>query len=204
MTDEHFYENFGFLGLLWPQRERKRVWPKVMEEAKIMYLERLEKARQYRGGQLPKWWVALANIRFLRQMSSLVIEMSRAVGIATIWGIAFRKRRWSLETANKHRRIVNAGCHMGPTHPEWDAFCAALAGKGYCDFTQDEEGKLSWHCQHDHGYTISLLANKWPQIDVEATLKLFRDHGGYCDCEVLFNVGSDVEDMEIEQAQALS
>jgi hypothetical protein len=143
--------------------------------------------------------VALVNIRFLLQMSSLVVEMSRAIVVATIQVIAFRKRRRSLERANKRASIV-----MGPTHPEWAAFCTALAGEGYCDFTEDEEGKPSWHCQHDHRHTRSLLANKWPMIDVEATLKLFRDHGGYCDCEVLFNVGSDVEDMEIEPAQVLS
>jgi len=79
LTDEHFYKCFGFLGLLWPQLERRRVWPEVMEEAKIVYLERLEQARLYRGGQLPKWWVALANIRFLLQMAFLVVEMSRAI-----------------------------------------------------------------------------------------------------------------------------
>ena len=78
---------------------------------------------------------------------------------------------------------------MGPTHPEWAAFCDALAGEGYCNFTGDRRG---WHCQHDHSHTRSLLANKWPQIDVEATLELFRDHGGYCDCEILLNVRSEV------------
>jgi hypothetical protein len=69
LTNEMFYKDFGFLGILWPQRQRKRVWPKVMEEAKLVYLKRLEKARQYRGDQLPKWWVAIANIRFLLHMA---------------------------------------------------------------------------------------------------------------------------------------
>ncbi len=35
---------------------------------------------------------------------------------------------------------------MGPTHPEWAAFCDALAGEGYCNVTGDRKG---WHCQHD-------------------------------------------------------
>jgi hypothetical protein len=77
---------------------------------------------------------------------------------------------------------------MGPTHPEWAAFCAALAARLTAE---DEEGKSSWHCQLDHSHTIVLLANKWPQIDVEATLELFRDRGGYCDCEILLNVAED-------------
>jgi hypothetical protein len=112
LTDEHFYKGFGFLGLLWPQLERKRVWPEVMEEAKVAYLERLEKMRQFRGDRLPKWWVALANIRFLQQMAFLVAEMSRTSVVATVRAIAFRKRRRSLEMANNHPLIVNATCRI--------------------------------------------------------------------------------------------
>ena len=61
LTDERFYTHFGFLGLLWPQQQRKRVWPPVMEDLKAEYLERLEQARQYRGGSLPQSWVIVAN-----------------------------------------------------------------------------------------------------------------------------------------------
>jgi hypothetical protein len=66
-----------------------------MEEAKVVYLDLLEQARRYRGGQLPKCWVALANIRFLLQMAFLAVEMSRAIVVATVQAIAFRKRRRS-------------------------------------------------------------------------------------------------------------
>lgn len=107
LTREDFYKNFGFLGLLWPQREGKRVWPKVMDDAKITYLERLEKARQFRGGQIPKWEVAIANIRFLGHMAFLIVEMARAIDL-----IAFLKRRPSSETAEKPPQIVNAECHI--------------------------------------------------------------------------------------------
>ena len=47
--------------------------------------------------------------------------------------------------------------HMGPTHPEWAAFCAALAAE--VDLTEDEEGKLSWHCQNDHRRTHCKVEN---------------------------------------------
>jgi hypothetical protein len=107
LTDEHFYKNFSFLGLLWPQREGQRVWPEVVDDAKITYLERLEKARQFRGGQIPKWEVAIANIRFLGHMAFLVVEMARAIGL-----IAFLKRRPSSETAEKPPQIVNAECRI--------------------------------------------------------------------------------------------
>jgi hypothetical protein len=71
---------------------------------------------------------------------------------------------------------------MGPTHPEWIAFCTALAAG------LTVEGKDSWYCQHDHRHTRVLLATKWPEIDVEDTLELFLDCGGYCDCEVLLDL----------------
>jgi hypothetical protein len=74
---------------------------------------------------------------------------------------------------------------MSPVHPEWNAFCNALGGEGYCNFRKGEKDR---DCQHDHGHTRALLADEWPEIDVEATLELFREHHGFCDCEVLFNV----------------
>jgi hypothetical protein len=107
LTRENFYKNFGFLGLLWPQREGKRVWPEVMDDAKITYLQRLEKARQFREGQIPKWEVAIANIRLSGHMAFLIVEMTRAIDL-----IAFLKRRPSSETAEKRPRIVNVACRM--------------------------------------------------------------------------------------------
>jgi hypothetical protein len=92
LTDEHFYRHFGFLGLLWPQQQRKQVWPPVIEDVKAEYLERLEQARQYRGGSLPRWWVILANARFLLQMAFLTIEMSRVIAVATLKAVVSRKR----------------------------------------------------------------------------------------------------------------
>lgn len=100
LTREDFYKNFSFLGLLWPQREGKRVWPEVVDEAKITYLERLEKARQFREGQIPKWEMAIANIRFSGHMAFLMFEMAGAIDLT-----AFRK-------ANKRPHIVNLASRM--------------------------------------------------------------------------------------------
>jgi hypothetical protein len=107
LTREDFYKNFSFLGLLWPRREGKRVWPEVVDDAKITYLERLEEARQFREGQIPKWERAIANIRFSGHMAFLIFEMARAIDLT-----AFRKRRPSSETAEKPPQIVNAECHI--------------------------------------------------------------------------------------------
>lgn len=112
LTDEHLYRNFGFVLLLWPQRERKRVWPRVMEDLKIAHLERLEKARQYRGDQLPKWWVALANIRFLLHMAFLVFEMSRVLLVATVQLTAKKHPHMIKSHLISTPTVVNAACHI--------------------------------------------------------------------------------------------
>jgi Protein of unknown function (DUF2695) len=87
------------------------------------------------------------------------------------------------------------------SHPEWTAFCNALGGKGYCNFVKGHHnfvvGVESWDCQHDHSHTRALLASRWPEIDVEATLELFREHGGFCDCEVLFSVSESWENSNV-------
>jgi hypothetical protein len=81
---------------------------------------------------------------------------------------------------------------MCPTHPDWEAFCDALAGEEYCNI---KKGSVVMRCQPDHGYTRSLLAKRWPEIDVDATLELFWNHAGCCDCEVLLNVADSWENL---------
>jgi Protein of unknown function (DUF2695) len=86
----------------------------------------------------------------------------------------------------------NAMDTMDPTHPDWVAFCGALSSR----LTVEGVGsKFSWNCQHDHRHTRSLLADEWPQIDAEATLELFQEHAGFCDCEVLLNVSDAWENL---------
>jgi hypothetical protein len=75
---------------------------------------------------------------------------------------------------------------MGPTHPDWTAFCGALDARL-------KQGKSSWNCQHDLRHTKDLLANEWPLIDAEETLEIFREHHGFCDCEILLNVSDTWE-----------
>jgi hypothetical protein len=116
LTGEHFYKNFSFLGLLWPQREGKRVWPAVIDDAKITYLERLEKARQFREGQIPKWEMAIANIRFSGQVAFLFFETVRAIDL-----IAFRKQRSSSETAKKRPHHIKS--HPIPAPATVNATC---------------------------------------------------------------------------------
>lgn len=81
-------------------------------------------------------------------------------------------------------------CTMTPSHPQWDGFCRRLGGDEGCNFTQSDPNNAAsvrWACNHTHAISRRLLA-AYPEVDVEQTLAYFRDNGGYCDCEILFNV----------------
>lgn len=42
-------------------------------------------------------------------------------------------------------------------------------------------------CAHDHRHTREILA-LFPNVNIEASIAHFKEHGGHCDCEVMFNV----------------
>ncbi len=73
---------------------------------------------------------------------------------------------------------------MTPNHPEWEEFMDRLSGEEGCNFT--EEG---WTCYggHDKRFATAILQSM-QGVDVEASLLYFEDHGGHCDCEIVFNV----------------
>lgn len=74
---------------------------------------------------------------------------------------------------------------MTPEHESWDEFCERLGGPEGCDF--QEKG---WKCKGgtDKTFATAILKKYYPDVDVPATLAYFEDNGGYCDCEILFNV----------------
>lgn len=41
-------------------------------------------------------------------------------------------------------------------------------------------------CDHDHSETVEFLNSR--KLPVESTLNWLRENGGFCDCEVIFNV----------------
>ena len=61
---------------------------------------------------------------------------------------------------------------LTPSHKYWRALCTRLS------HTQ---------CQHDLRNTEKILKSL-PNIDVEESLNLYLELGGFCDCEILFNV----------------
>jgi len=82
---------------------------------------------------------------------------------------------------------------LTPDHPQWDEFVIRLEGPEGCDFQQDSYGKTTWKCCGHGGATDILTAMGFDEQFVAGSLLFFREHGGYCDCEILFNVEADCE-----------
>jgi hypothetical protein len=80
---------------------------------------------------------------------------------------------------------------MTREHPRWEEFCDRLEGPEGCNFHEDDgDGEIHWKCEHDD-LTLSrrILADMGlSKTAIEDSVTYFRERGGYCDCEVLFNV----------------
>lgn len=78
---------------------------------------------------------------------------------------------------------IEPGYVMRPGHPLWRSFCTELGGPEFLDFKA-----TGWKCPHTiaRPYARRILAKHG--ADVEASLNFFSSQGGYCDCEILFNV----------------
>lgn len=87
----------------------------------------------------------------------------------------------------KQNRIMNT------KHPQWAEFCSRLDGKEGCNFHEKKKGdpkSVTWKCKGgtDKSLAEAILKNYYPSIDIPATFKYFEKNGGFCDCEILFNV----------------
>lgn len=89
-------------------------------------------------------------------------------------------------------------------HFRWWEFYEKLAGEEGCNFRSenDENGaeRTVWNCSSsvERPFCRAIL-EKMGGIDVEATLDYFGEHGGHCDCEVVFNVAPDEDEDEDEE-----
>ena len=83
---------------------------------------------------------------------------------------------------------------MNPSHPRWDEFCNLLEGPEACDFKERVPGDpntVTWTCKGgmDKTFARAILTKMgFSELATEASLVYFDDHGGHCDCEILFNV----------------
>ncbi len=81
---------------------------------------------------------------------------------------------------------------MTPENPRWPEFTRRLSETLFYD-----DDHLRWYCDGDgtgdsdpalaHRYARQILA-QMGGVDVDGSLAFFCENGGYCDCEILFNV----------------
>jgi hypothetical protein len=80
-----------------------------------------------------------------------------------------------------------------PGHPLWDSFVQVLGGPDACNCRR-KNGKTLWTCKggRDKTFATMILTKMGVQGEyLKATLDYFEKHGGYCDCEILFNVDGE-------------
>jgi hypothetical protein len=89
---------------------------------------------------------------------------------------------------------------LTPEQPRWREFADRLAGPEGCDFQQNRKGEWSWYCLggHDQTFARAILEKMDADapLDIAGTLAYFTEHGGHCDCEILFNVDPGSNDEE--------
>jgi hypothetical protein len=74
--------------------------------------------------------------------------------------------------------------------PRWDEFADALY-----EVTRIPGDPEAWRCDGDNlqagnlAYRYAkLVMTAMGNVDIPASIEFFQRHGGYCDCEILFNV----------------
>jgi Protein of unknown function (DUF2695) len=83
---------------------------------------------------------------------------------------------------------------MRPEHPQWDKFIDRLGGPEGCNFrlrVPTDRKSMTWTCSSKSDCSLSrgILAQMgFTPEEIEASLKVFAEHGGCCDCEILFNI----------------
>jgi hypothetical protein len=77
---------------------------------------------------------------------------------------------------------------MKPGHPQWRTFCNRLAGPEACDFKGHPTKGFTWKCGGGNDRSMATRILEDMGADVEASLTFFSHHGGFCDCEILFNL----------------
>ena len=80
---------------------------------------------------------------------------------------------------------------MTPSNPRWGEFCTRLEGPEACDFKRDAAGKISFRCGGGTDKTKSISIMKKMGVDaalIKESCFYFESHGGFCDCEIIFNI----------------
>ena len=78
---------------------------------------------------------------------------------------------------------------MTVNHPRWSEFLKRLTGKEGCNFRKDDKGRARWTCKGGFSRPFATkILKEMGDIDAPRSLKYFESRGGFCDCEIVFNV----------------
>ncbi len=83
---------------------------------------------------------------------------------------------------------------MTPANDRWAEFLALLEGPKGCNFRETIPGdadSISWSCGGGNDQHLArelLFGMGLNQVAVYDSCDYFRSQGGYCDCEIVFNL----------------
>jgi hypothetical protein len=81
---------------------------------------------------------------------------------------------------------------MDKKNPKWKAFIKRLEGPEGCNFKETgKKDDFTWTCAGGKDKTLATKILKdmgLSEADIAASMEYFEDNGGYCDCEIIFNV----------------
>lgn len=77
---------------------------------------------------------------------------------------------------------------MTPDHRKWAEFYERLSGPKGCNFNVHPTKGLTFKCKGGEDRSMATKILRDMGADVEASLDYFSDNGGFCDCEIIFNV----------------
>lgn len=87
---------------------------------------------------------------------------------------------------------------LTPDDPRWQNFTRRLDGADEgCNCYFDDGDEFRWTCFNDFRFSRAILSS-YDDVNVEETLAFFRQNGGHCDCEILFNVEQSSSEMSHE------
>ena len=133
------------------------------------------------------WWLFVAKVRRAGYAGVTRSQLRHwtAAGQCDLVKSVVACRRVGLDTGMNDHPELTVSAPLVPGHPSWGTFFDRLQGAEGCNFREDE-----WTCFGDHRACIAILtAMGLAQPTITATLSKFKALGGYCDCEVVLNVG---------------
>jgi Protein of unknown function (DUF2695) len=135
-------------------------------------------------GNLAKVYRAWGYLSAARAINHIAVSEEIPQPTERLWAALDLGTAWLLEYVRP----------MTPEHPRWEEFLDRLAGPEGCDVRESDDGPEMpvWTCDPEdraRPFCRSIMRHMGvSRMAIAASLAYFEQRGGYCDCEVLFNV----------------